>query len=50
MKKSECIIELPEPLNQPFRVLHPHFLSYTIDISVLLGGIGGVNQRNLWPG
>lgn len=38
MKNREVIIELPEPEDHPYRVLHPYFLSFTIDISVLLGG------------
>lgn len=38
MKKVEVFIEIPGSLNRPCALLHPHFLSFTIDISVLLGG------------
>jgi heparanase 1 len=38
MIKVEITVELPGTLDRPCRVLHPHFLSFTIDISVILGG------------
>ncbi|AEJ18243.1 glycoside hydrolase family protein [Gracilinema caldarium] len=40
MKQKQPIIhiKLPRSIDKPVRFLHPHFLSYTIDISLILGG------------
>lgn len=40
MKKVSPLVQirLPRSIEQPIRFLHPYFLSYTIDISLILGG------------